>query len=66
MTREQLIKKHSELFINIIKEGIELALYGYTEIINVKDVEKFNEEIKKKIELWDERAKNEEEYLQLI
>lgn len=63
MTRNQLIKKHPELFLEIIKEGIEITLHGYTDISSIKDVEKANENIKERIEYWEKLEKGQIEEL---
>jgi len=63
MSKTQLAIKHPELYLEIIKEGVELALNGYTEFNTIEDVEKHLEEIKKKWMDWEEK---EDEYLRLI
>ena len=52
MTRDQLIKKHPELFLECIKEGINLFSYGITDINSLRDVEIGNEEIRRREIFW--------------
>lgn len=66
MTRKAFIKKHPELFLATIKEGVELALNGCTEFYSPHDVERANEEIEQKWKLWEEEAKEEQEYLKMV
>jgi hypothetical protein len=63
MTRDKLIEKNPELFLEIIKEGVELALNGCTDFQSPHDVERANEEIKHKWDMWDDQ---EQEFLKLI
>ncbi len=62
MTREKLMERFPKLFIDIIKEGMEFMMYGITDISSIEDVNKGNEEIKRRIEHWDNINKDEEEY----
>jgi len=63
MSKNQLIIKHPEVYLEIIKDGVELALNGCTEFNTVEDVEEHLEEIKKKWLDWEQK---EDEYLKLI
>lgn len=60
MTRNQLIEKHPELFLECVKEGIELYLYGITDINSLKDIERGNIEMRRREECWNIVIKEEE------
>ncbi len=63
MTKLELIKKCPELYLDVIRDGVELALNGRTEFHNVTDVQKEMTEIKKK---WDDWEQQEIDFLKLI
>jgi hypothetical protein len=63
MTKLELIKKCPELYLDIIRDGVELALNGRTEFHNVTDVQEEMTEIKKK---WDDWEQQEIDFLKLI
>lgn len=52
-----------EAYLAAVKEGIELALNGCTDVHSVEDVQKCLKEIKEK---WNDWERREEEYLKLI
>lgn len=66
MSRDQLIKKFPSLFLECIKEGIELCLHGHTEINNINDVNSANAKIKERTEFWNKMAENENEFVNAI
>lgn len=66
MSREQLIKKHPELFLEIIREGIELCMYGHTTISSVKELNEANKKIKERVEFWNSLAENENDFISSI
>lgn len=63
LSKQEIIAKHPELYMEVIKEGIELALNGQTDVSNVDDVLRCLEEIKQKWADWEQK---EDEYLKLI
>jgi hypothetical protein len=63
MTKLELIKKCPELYLDVIRDGVELALNGRTEFHNVTDVQEEITEIKKK---WDDWEQQEIDFLKLI
>ena len=63
MTKLELIKKCPELYLDVIRDGVELALNGRTEFQNVTDVQEEMTEIKKK---WDDWEQQEIDFLKLI
>lgn len=63
MTKLELIKKCPELYLDIIRDGVELALNGRTEFQTVTDVQEEMTEIKKK---WDDWEQQEIDFLKLI
>lgn len=63
MTKLELIEKCPELYLDVIRDGVELALNGRTEFHNVTDVQEEISEIKKKWDNWEQR---EDEFLNLI
>jgi hypothetical protein len=63
MTKLELIKKCPELYLDVIRDGVELALNGRTEFHNVTDVQEEMTEIKKK---WDDWEQQEIDFLKLI
>ncbi len=63
MTKLELIKKCPELYLDVIRDGVELALNGRTEFQTVTDVQEEMTEIKKK---WDDWEQQEIDFLKLI
>lgn len=63
MTKVELIQKFPELYLDVIRDGVELALNGRTDFQNVSDVHKEMTEIKKK---WDDWEQQELDFLKLI
>lgn len=63
LSKQEIIANHPELYMEVIKEGIELALNGQTDVSNVDDVLRCLEEIKQKWADWEQK---EDEYLKLI
>ena len=63
MTKLELIQKFPELYLDVIRDGVELALNGRTDFQNVSDVHKEMTEIKKK---WDDWEQQELDFLKLI
>jgi hypothetical protein len=63
MTKVELIQKFPELYLDVIRDGVELALNGRTDFQNASDVHKEMTEIKKK---WDDWEQQELDFLKLI
>lgn len=63
LSKQEIIANHPEIYMDVIKEGIELALNGHTDVIDVEDVLKSLREIKQKWTDWEQR---EQEYLKFI
>lgn len=63
MTKLDLIQKCPELYLDIIRDGVELALNGRTEFHTVTDVQEELSEVKKK---WDDWEQRENDFLKLI
>ena len=63
LSKQEIIANHPDLYMEVIKEGIELALNGHTDVSNVDDVLSSLGEIKQKWADWEQR---EEEYLKFI
>lgn len=63
MTKLELIQKCPELYLDVIRDGVELALNGRTDFQTVSDVHKEMAEIKKK---WDDWDQQELDFLKLI
>lgn len=63
MTKLELIKKCPELYLDVIRDGVELALNGRTDFQTVTDVQEEMTEIKKK---WDDWEQQEIDFLKLI
>lgn len=63
MTKLELIQKCPELYLDVIRDGVELALNGKTEFHTVTDVQEELSEVKKK---WDDWEQQEIDFLKLI
>lgn len=63
MTKLELIQKCPELYLDVIRDGVELALNGRTDFQTVSDVQEEMAEIKKK---WDDWDQQELDFLKLI
>lgn len=63
MTKLELIQKCPELYLDVIRDGVELALNGKTEFHTVTDVQEELSEVKKKWEDWEQQ---EIDFLKLI
>lgn len=63
MTKLELIQKCPELYLDVIRDGVELALNGRTDFQTVSDVQEEMTEIKKK---WDDWEQQELDFLKLI
>ena len=63
MTNAELVNLHPDLYLDVIRDGVELALNGMTEFQTVTDVTESLQEVKKK---WDNWEQQEEEFLRLI
>ena len=63
MTKVDFINLHPDIYLDVIRDGVELALNGMTEFQTVADVSNSLMEVKEK---WEDWKQQEDEFLKLI